>query len=110
MGEPIKKVMIMTATLPITIAPGEGAWTGYDTIEECLDMEKESALDDPETFVGCALDGEEVKVRFEDADVLKIEDVWPDSDAGGLRDNIRSQWPQLADTLDAYTESKAASE
>lgn len=31
---------------------------------------------------------------------LEIKDVWPDSDADGLREWIRSQWPQLADALD----------
>lgn len=32
--------------------------------------------------------------------VLRPKDVWPDSDAEGLRQYIREQWPQLADALD----------
>jgi len=31
---------------------------------------------------------------------LSSKDVWPDSDADGLREYVRSQWPQLADALD----------
>lgn len=35
------------------------------------------------------------------ADVLTVEDIWNDSDASGLRAEIRAQWPQLATALDA---------
>lgn len=110
MNEPVKKVMVLTGRMPLEITPGQDPWQGYPTIEECLDMEREAAIDDPEATIGLCLDAEQLKVRFEDPDVMQIEDVWPDHDADGLRAAIFKQWPQLAGALDAYCESKAASE
>lgn len=33
---------------------------------------------------------------------MRVQDVWPDSDADGLREYVRKEWPQLAEALDEY--------
>lgn len=47
-------------------------------------------------------------LETEDAEpILSVKDVWPDADADGMRDEIRRQWPQLADALDRECGLKA---
>jgi hypothetical protein len=111
MTKPVKKTIIVTARLNAEVTPGEGSYADFPTVEEALDYEREAITDDPMGFIDACLDASELEVRFEDPDQLAIEDVWPDRDAEMLRtDVVRREWPQLADALDRYCESKAASE
>lgn len=51
-------------------------------------------------FTQCYRDVHESELKEDTVQVLWSPDVWPDSDADGLRDIVRHHWPQLADALD----------